>query len=51
MEQQKQVLYRGFGTQKPGGLLANMFDIRDKVPWDSRPLQLERMLVAFLMLR
>ena len=31
MEQQKQVLYRGFGTQKPGGVLANMFDIRDKV--------------------
>ena len=31
MEQQEQVLYRGFGTQKPGGWLANVFDIRDKV--------------------
>ena len=31
MEQQRKVLYRGFGTQKPGGMLANMFDIRDKV--------------------
>ena len=29
--QKKQVLYRGFGTQKPGGMRANMFDIRDKV--------------------
>ena len=31
MEQQNRVLYRGFGTQKPGGLMANMLDIRDKV--------------------
>ena len=24
------VLYRGFGTQKPGGMLRNFMDIRDK---------------------
>jgi len=31
VEQGRGVQYRGFGTNKPGGWLANVFDIRDKV--------------------
>ena len=31
VEQGRGVRYRGFGTNKPGGWLANAFDIRDKV--------------------
>ena len=31
VEQRRGVQYRGFGTSKPGGWLANAFDIRDKV--------------------
>ena len=31
VEQGRGVRYRGFGTNKPGGWLANVFDIRDKV--------------------
>ena len=26
----KKVLYRGFGSMKPGGVMANFLDIRDK---------------------
>ena len=31
VEQRRGVQYRGFGTSKPGGWLANVLDIRDKV--------------------
>jgi hypothetical protein len=31
VEQRRGVQYRGFGTTKPGGWLANVLDIRDKV--------------------
>ena len=37
VEQGRGVLYRGFGTNKPGGWLANAFDVRDKVRHAQRP--------------